>query len=171
MSIISNTTLLSNFAAIGQLDLLRELYPRLYVPTAVYNEIRYGLDEGYTFYRPLIEQVYPHHNDGWIHLTHIVGETELLRLSQLPRKIHAGEAECLSIARERGWLLLTDDRAARKIAKSWQVALSGTLGTLVLMVEQDIYPLAQANDHLSQMIRQGYRSFVTDLSVLLPSEN
>ncbi|MDX1523239.1 MAG: hypothetical protein R3264_16560, partial [Anaerolineae bacterium] len=89
MSVISNTTVLSNFAAIGQLDLLRTLYPRLYLPTAVYDEIRRGLDEGYAFYRPLIDQVYPLHDDGWIHLTHVAGEAELRHLGNLPRKIHA----------------------------------------------------------------------------------
>lgn len=101
-------------------------------------------------------------------LTHVAGETELRHLGNLPRKIHAGEAECLAIARERGWLLLTDDRAARKIAAAWQIAISGTLGTLVLMVEQGLCPLGQANHYLSLMIQQGYRSFVTDLSVLTP---
>jgi uncharacterized protein len=168
MSIISNTTVLSNFAAIDQLGLLQELYPLLYLPTAVYDEIRRGLDEGYTFYRPLIDQVYPMHDDGWLQLTHVAGETELRHLGSLPRKIHVGEAECLAIARERGWLLLTDDRAARVLAQEWQIALSGTLGSLALMVEQGLCPLAQANLYLSQMIQQGYRSFVTDLSILLP---
>lgn len=168
MSVISNTTVLSNFAAIDQLSLLRELYPRLYLPTAVYDEIRRGQDEGYIFYGSLIDQVYPIHDDGWLHLTHVAGETELRHLGSLPRKIHAGEAECLAIARERGWLLLTDDRAARKIAEAWQIALSGTLGSLVLMAEQDLCPLRQANLYLSQMIQQGYRSFVTDITVLMP---
>jgi hypothetical protein len=168
MPIISNTTVLSNFAAIDQLGLLQKLYPLLYLPTAVYDEIRRGLDEGYTFYRPLIDQVYPIHDDGWLHLAHVAGETELRHLGSLPRKIHAGEAECLAIAKERGWLLLTDDRAARMLAQEWQIALSGTLGSLALMVEQGLCPLAQANLYLSQMIQQGYRSFVTDLSILLP---
>ena len=169
MSIISNTTVLSNFAAINQLGLLRKLYPRLYIPTAVYDEIRRGLDEGYTFYRALLDQVFPFHDDGWLHLTHVDGESELRLLGKLPRKIHAGEADCLAIARKRRWLLLTDDRAARRIAKTWHIALSGMLGSLVLMVEQNLCPLAQANHYLLQMIEQGYRSFVTDLSVLLPA--
>jgi uncharacterized protein len=167
MSIISNTTVLSNFAAINQLDLLQKLYARLYMPTAVYEEIRRGLDEGYIFYRPLMDRIYPFQDNGWIYLTHVAGDTELRRLGKLPPRIHAGEAECLVIARERDWLLLTDDRAARKIARAWSVPLSGTLGTLLLLVEKDICPLPEANDYLSQMIGQGYRSYVTDLNVLL----
>jgi uncharacterized protein len=167
MSVISNTTTLSNFAAIDQLELLQKLYGRLFIPTAVYDEIRRGWDEGYPFCRDLIEQVYPFRNSGWIHLAHVKNEIEMRHLTAIPRKIHAGEAECLVIARHRGWLLLTDDRAARKIAVDWDITLSGTLGSLVLMVEKEICALDAANRHLSQMIRQGYRSFVTDLSVLL----
>lgn len=50
MSVIANTTVLSNFAAIGKIDLLRQLFTHLYLPTEVYDEIRNGLDEGYQFY-------------------------------------------------------------------------------------------------------------------------
>lgn len=50
MSVISNTTVLSNFASIDQVDLLQKLYTRLFMPTAVYDEIRRWLDEGYSFY-------------------------------------------------------------------------------------------------------------------------
>jgi predicted nucleic acid-binding protein len=54
MSIISNTTVLSNFANIGQLDVLRRLYQILYIPTEVYEEISAGLEEGYLFYQDVI---------------------------------------------------------------------------------------------------------------------
>ena len=50
MSMISNTTVLSNFAGIDQLDLLRHLYDALYLSTKVYEEIQMGLEEGYRFY-------------------------------------------------------------------------------------------------------------------------
>jgi uncharacterized protein len=167
MSIISNTTVLSNFAAINQLSLLQQLHSRLFVPTAVYDEIRRGLDEGYTFSQSILTQIYPFYDHGWIHLTSVTSDNELRYLGQLPPKIHAGEAECLAIAQGRGWLLLTDDRAARKLARAGHIALSGTLGCLVLMVEQAICPSAEANHHLSEMIHQGYRSPVTDLTTLL----
>lgn len=167
MSIISNTTVLANFATISQLPLLQQLHPRLYMPTAVYDEIRRGLDEGYTFSQSILNQIYPIHNHGWIHLTNVTSDNELRYLGQLPSKIHAGEAECLAIAKERGWLLLTDDRAARNIAKTNHITLSGTLGCLVLMVEQAICPLTEANHHLLEMIQQGYRSPVTTLTKLL----
>jgi predicted nucleic acid-binding protein len=51
MSVICNMTVLSNFAAIGQLSLLRDLYKQILIPLGVYEEIRQGLDEGYRFYQ------------------------------------------------------------------------------------------------------------------------
>lgn len=167
MSVVCNTTVLSNFAAIDQIDVLRQLFKSLYIPAAVYDEISRGLDEGYTFYRALEALIYPFHDNGWIRLTNVAGETELHALGTLPRKIHRGEAECLVIAQQRAWLFLSDDRAARKIAVNWGITLSGTLGCLVLAIEQQYYPLAQANHYLVQMIDQGYRSPIADLSVLL----
>lgn len=55
MSVISNTTVLSNFAAIDALDRLQELYSEVYLPTEVYKEIQRGLEEGYAFYSGIEE--------------------------------------------------------------------------------------------------------------------
>ena len=46
MSVISNTTVISNFASIGQLDVLRQLYGSLAISIEVYHEIQVGLEEG-----------------------------------------------------------------------------------------------------------------------------
>ncbi|HWM90853.1 MAG TPA: hypothetical protein VN493_08810 [Thermoanaerobaculia bacterium] len=50
MSVISNTTVLSNFASIDSLPRLRELFEEVFLPTEVYQEIQRGLEEGYAFY-------------------------------------------------------------------------------------------------------------------------
>ncbi len=39
MSVISNTTVLSNFAVVEQLDLLQRIYGRVYLAGAVYTEL------------------------------------------------------------------------------------------------------------------------------------
>jgi len=46
MSVITNTTVMSNFASINQLDLLRRLFSALYISTEVYEEIQIGLERG-----------------------------------------------------------------------------------------------------------------------------
>jgi hypothetical protein len=39
MIVVSDTSPITNLAAIAQLDLLQQLYTRLIIPTAVYNEM------------------------------------------------------------------------------------------------------------------------------------
>lgn len=167
MSFIFNTTVFSNFAAVDQLDILRVVFPRVYIPTAVYAEIQTGLEEGYTFLDSIENQISPFVADGWIQLTTIAEGEEIRLLGTLPRHIHQGEAACLVIARQRQWLFLTDDLAARKIAQAWHIPLSGTLGCLALAVRKQLFTLSQADGLLAQMIAHGYRSPVTDLSFLV----
>ena len=111
MSVISNTTVLSNFASIGQLDLLRRLYQILHIPTEVYEEISAGLEEGYLFYQDVIPVIHPFSEAGWLHLA-VMDTDELRRFGELPSHLHKGEAVCLAIAEHRHWTLLTDDGAA-----------------------------------------------------------
>jgi predicted nucleic acid-binding protein len=40
--VVSNTSPLTNLAAIGQFDLLRQLYSDLHIPEAVWNELNAG---------------------------------------------------------------------------------------------------------------------------------
>jgi predicted nucleic acid-binding protein len=167
MSIISNTTVLSNFAAIGQLDLLRQLYGVLYIPTEVYEEMRDGLEEGYLFYAGLERHIYPFVTEGWLWLISVTGEQELKLRGELPLNLHPGEAACLAIAQHRGWTLLTDDLAARKEAARRGINKSGSVGCLVLAVERGHCSLEEANHWLQTMIKHNYRSPVLDLSVLL----
>jgi len=167
MSVISNTTVLSNLAAIDQLDLLRQLYGVVYIPTEVYEEMRTGLEEGYRFYEGLDQLIYPFAENGWIRLTGVTGEPELRCMGKLPRVLHQGEAACLAIAQQRGWILLTDDLTARDEAKRLGVPKSGSVGCLVLAVERGLCDLKQANLWLAEMIQHNYRSPVTDLTPLL----
>jgi predicted nucleic acid-binding protein len=166
MSVISNTTVLSNFASIGQLDVLRRLYQILYIPTEVYEEITTGLEEGYLFYRDTLSVIYPFSDTGWLHLASM--ETaELRQFGELPSRLHKGEAACLAIAEHRHWTLLTDDNAARVEAARCRIRVSGSIGCLVLAVERGLATLEQANEWLNEMIRLDYRSPISDITPLL----
>jgi predicted nucleic acid-binding protein len=118
MNVLANTTVLSNFAAVGRLDLLRSLFGTLYVAQAVFEEMQAGLDEGYTFYAGIEGEVHPYCEGGWLHLVTIEGEEELGLFQGMPLKLHRGEAMSLAIAKCRGWRFLTDDRAARASERS-----------------------------------------------------
>jgi predicted nucleic acid-binding protein len=101
---------ISNFASINQLDLLRRLFGALYISTEVYEEIQSGLEEGYQFYAGIDQMTHPFVHDGWIRLTSMADEAEIGLYGGLPSRFHRGEASCLVIARCRGWMLLTDLR-------------------------------------------------------------
>ncbi len=167
MSVIANTTVMSNFACIGQLDLLRRMYGQLYISTEVYGEIQAGLEEGYRFYTGIKSLIYPASEGGWILLTAPAHEAELRLLARLPARLHAGEATAIAIAKHRGWLLLTDDREARRQAQRLTVPVSGSIGCLIVGVERRLCSLEEANAWLRAMVREGYRTPVTDLTPLV----
>jgi predicted nucleic acid-binding protein len=167
MNVITNTTVISNFASIGQLDVLRQLYGSLAISTEVYHEIQVGLEEGYRFYEGIEQVISPFTSDGWIQLISMTHEQELRYAHNLPSRLHSGEAASLAIARHRNWLLLTDDHDARQEAMRQGIMVSGSVGCLVLAVDHRLCSLSQANRWLEQMIGQGYRSPVTDLTPLI----
>ncbi|OQX22940.1 MAG: hypothetical protein BWK80_28595 [Desulfobacteraceae bacterium IS3] len=167
MSIIANTTVISNFACIGQSDILRQLHKEIYISAEVYEEIQTGLDEGYLFYTSLNDQIYPFSHLGWIKLTSLSDDKEFRLFGKLPSRLHKGESSCLSIAYHRKWLFLTDDRDARIQAEHLGIRFSGTIGCLILAIEHRICTSEQANNWLNQMIKKGYHSPVNDLMLLL----
>jgi len=167
VSVVSNTTVLSNFAAILELDKLCRLFEEVFLAVEVWDEVRRGLEEGYSFYAGIEKLVHPLTEGGWLRLTSLADETELASFSAMPRQLGRGEAASLAIAQHRGWLFLTDDRAAREQARKRGVRVSGTLGCLVGGVERSHWSLPQANHSLSRMVEAGYRSPVADLAELV----
>src|SRR5262249_28176023 len=103
-------------------------------------------------------------------LVSLAEEQEFRLLSTLPEGLHRGEAACLAIAHQRGWLLLSDDRAAHAEARRQGVRLSGSIGCLALAVGRGLASIEQADAWLEAMIAQGYRSPITDLASLIRSD-
>ena len=164
MGLIANTTVISNFAAVGHLDLLRQLLGEVYLATEVYAEIQDGLAEGNDFYAGIETHVHPLTPQGWLRLTSLEGDAELLVFGQLTESLHRGEAASLAIATQRGWAFFTDDARARKIGRDLKVTISGTLGLLVQAVKRQLLSLDEANALLAQMMRAGYYAPTTDLA-------
>ena len=49
MTVIANTTIISNYCSVDRLDILKAVLSQVYIPTEVYAEIQDGLAEGYSF--------------------------------------------------------------------------------------------------------------------------
>jgi predicted nucleic acid-binding protein len=137
MKLIANTTIISNFASVGRLDILRDLLGQLFITTEGYAEIQDGLAEGYEFYVGIESHMNPLAPDGWLHLTSLQDEEELRLFSNMPAALHRGEASSLAVAVRRGMAFLTDDARARAAARDLHIPVSGTLGILVCTIKEE----------------------------------
>jgi predicted nucleic acid-binding protein len=163
MSVIANTTIISNFASLEALNLLRHCWPDLHISEQVFTEIQAGLEQGYTFYAGVDQLLFPLAKDGWLKLTSMQTEAERIQYGNLLGKLHHGEASCLAIAHERKWTFLTDDKTARAAGKRLQIPISGTLGSLVRLIKQEQLSFDEAENMLKTLTANGYYAPVNSL--------
>ncbi len=127
MIVVSNSSPIINLAHVGQLDLLREMYERLVIPGAVFDEIIRGRD------KTGVDEVLA---AEWI-TTQFLTDRTLYRT--LIAQLDSGEAETIALGREiNAELLLLDERLARIEAAKLGLRFTGILGTLVAAKSQHI---------------------------------
>jgi len=151
-TIILDTTILSNFLKVGCPNLLQSLNCEVRLCQAVAEEIAEGM------HRKKI----PTATLDWLPVVGLSPEEQWFA-ERLRTRLGAGEADSLAVASIRGWTLATDDRDARRVAAQFQVAVTGTIGILVRLVEEGILDLEKAETILDQMIAQGYYSPISSL--------
>ena len=118
-TVISNTTPLITLASIDQLDILKKLFGKIFIPGAVLNEINAG--KGKTGYFE-IDSI-----DWIIHqkINNVFSRNYLMDLGD-------GEAETIILAEEmHADIVLLDEKLARGVAKIRGLTLSGSLGVLL----------------------------------------
>lgn len=121
MTVVSDTSPITNLAGIGQLDLLRQLYGNITIPQAVYDEMA-GI--GRTVPGAIEVQTLP-----WL-------KTQFVRNSNQVEALRAtldrGEAEAIVLALElKAELLIIDEKPGRVIAGSYGINITGVLGVLL----------------------------------------
>lgn len=122
MTIVSNTSPISNLAAIGQLDLLQQVYGSITIPQAVADEIA----KVATIYA----QAASVPNQPWITIQAVNDATVVERLRG--EKIDSGESEAIALALEIGAeLLLIDEQLGRRIAVNEGLNITGLVGVLL----------------------------------------
>jgi len=165
---IFNNTVLSNFAAIGELALLEKLYRGwAWTTLMVADEIRHGLDAGYQYLQAVEQQLTTINPAGWLKVLTLEKPDEQKLYMELGRSLGPGEASCLALAISRGLIFATDDLAARRLATRRGVLLTGTLGILIRLVREQHISLETANGLLAKMIDKRYRSPVRRLDDLI----
>jgi uncharacterized protein len=113
MSVVSDTTAITTLLKAGQVELLRELFERVFVPQAVWDELK-------TFHAELPD---------FVELRAAANPARRLAGTE---SLGRGEAEALLLAKElNAKLLMTDDRQARVAAKRLHIPCVGLVGVVI----------------------------------------
>ena len=165
---VFDTTVLSNLAVVGRLDLLEKRYREVAFTTMeVSDELRRGLQAGYGHLESALRQIQSVSPDGWLRIVSPESAAEHRLRGEFDLVLDPGEASCLALAISRRLILVTDDLAARELAQEKNVLLTGTIGILLAHVRDGSLSLAKANTILVEMIGRRYRSPVDRLDDLL----
>ncbi len=129
--VISNTTPILSLLKIGKLSVLKDLYERVYIPFAVYEEIEKGKEKPY--YQDIKDV-------DWIEIRKIKSPKSRFYFMDLDK----GEAEVLILANEMGAdLVIIDEILGRRYAKKMELQLTGTLGILLKAKQRGFLPEIQ----------------------------
>jgi len=122
MIVVSNTSPLTNLAAIGQFDLLRRLYSGINIADGVWDELN-----AMSNHWPGSKEVAG--ATGWIKRYSVRNQ---LLVSALRRDIDRGEAESIALAIElEADLVLLDEKEGRHAAKRLGLKVVGVVGMLL----------------------------------------
>jgi len=154
--ILLDNTVLSNFALVKQMALLKEYCGDKAASTNnVFDEFKQGVKE----------RIFADTEFDWIRGLDL-SEKENTMFLNFCKKLGKGEASCLAIAISRGHDLLSDDMAVRKIALREGVRFSGSIGVLLELTRMGRIGLEKGNEILNGFIKCGYYSPVNKLDGL-----
>lgn len=136
MIVVSDTSPITNLAAVGQLDLLRQLYRTIVIPEAVYTEM---VAAGKPVPGAVEVQTL-----CWIQVQSIDDVQRVAALQSSQNNIDLGEAEAIALALElKAELLLMDERRGRVLGQSCGLNVTGLLGILLQAKRKGLIPLVK----------------------------
>ena len=133
MIVVSDTSPITNLAAIGQLVLLQELYSTIVIPLAVYNEM------------VVVDKVVPGAVEvqtlAWIQTQAVANAQSVVDVQSNQDNIDSGEAEAIILALElKADLILMDERRGRELAINYGLNVTGLLGVLLQAKRSKLVP-------------------------------
>ena len=128
MIYVSDTTAITNLAAINKIHLLKDLFHEITIPQEVYDELTRhgdhvpGAKEAKTY--------------TWIKTRQVTNKS---LVHSLLNTLDAGEAEAIALALElHAQLLIIDEFAGRQAAKDFGIKIIGVLGVLLLAKKRNL---------------------------------
>lgn len=144
MIVVSDTSPITNLAAISQLNLLQQLYSHLIIPT-VYNEM-VKVDQ-------LVPGAVEVQTLPWIQTQAVADSQQIVAIQSIQENIDVGEAEAIVLALElKADLLLMDERRGRAVATSCGLNVTGLLGVLLQAKQNSLIPAVKPV--MDQLIEQ-----------------
>lgn len=130
MIVVSDTNVLSSFAAAEALPLLVRLFARtqLCVPPAVRAEILTGLDRGNIYLQTILQAIV----DGSITVLDL-SQDEMQALTGYPSRLNQGEREAIAITVTRQATLLSNDKRALRYCQQNQIRAVSLVDLLRLL--------------------------------------
>lgn len=130
MIVISDTSAITNLAAIQHLQLLPQLYERVIIPEAVYHEL--------TDIVPPVPGTLEVQSASWLEVRQVVNREIVGHLLDEVR-LDPGESEAIALALELSAdLLLIDERRGRAEADRLGLRITGLLGILIEAKHQNL---------------------------------
>ena len=134
MIVVSDTSVFTNLAAIGHLHLLQQLYERIFMPTAVYQEL---------IVEPPVSGTFEVQTLQWLEVRAVIDRVMVEQL-QNRAQLDLGESEAIALALEiNADLLLIDERRGRTEANRLSIRITGLLGVLVEAKKRSLIPTVQ----------------------------
>jgi len=140
MIVVSNATPIITLASINRVDILKHFFESVYIPEAVYNEIKVKKAYGY-------EEI----EDNFFHIKSINDD---FAQNILLNDLDLGEAQTIVLAKElNADIVLIDETIGYNIARSQQLNVKRTLSFLIASKEKGY--IDEVKPLLDEMIAKG----------------
>ena len=137
--IVSDSTTLIILFDLHKIELLSNLFEKVFIPSTVYDEItaKNSIDL-----------------PSFMEVVKVKESPDLLLLKRL---LDDGESEAIALAKEMGLGVIIDEKKGRKIALNYGLKIIGLLGVLYLNIKKDFITSDDAQLFLDESISNGYR--------------
>jgi len=155
LTVVSNSSPLIYLAKVGRLNLIKDVYGRVWIPEAVFYEV---VTQGKALGIPeasIVEEAV----NQWIFKEEIRPEIayEYGFLDENER-IGPGERQALKLCKQlNADLFIADDKEARRVAGILKIKTLGTCGILIQACKQGLVSSEDAEEILNDLIKAGFR--------------
>lgn len=139
--IIFDTDILSIFAKISRLELIKKLFGTIYITPMIREELTVSLEYGYNFPKDILD------NSSVI----IPTVEEIGLYNEFKVRLGKGEAEAISIAKNRKLSFATNDKVAQKAAKENGVGIISLQAILKALIKRQILTLNELNEIINDI--------------------